>query len=79
MHRRGYSYDDSALAGPRVDQGLFFIAFQADPRAGFIPIQRSLDEADALNGFITHTGSALFAIPPGAGPGGYVGQTLLEA
>lgn len=79
VHRRGYSYDDSALAGPRVDQGLFFIAFQTDPRAGFIPIQRSLDEADALNGFTTHTGSALFAIPPGAGPGGYVGQTLLEA
>jgi deferrochelatase/peroxidase EfeB len=31
----------------------------------------------ALHEYIQHTGSGLFAIPPGARPGGYVGQTLL--
>jgi deferrochelatase/peroxidase EfeB len=32
---------------------------------------------DRLNSFITHVGSAVFLCPPGARPGGYVGQTLL--
>ena len=32
---------------------------------------------DALNEYIKHTGSALFACPPGVRPGGYVGETLL--
>ena len=33
--------------------------------------------SDALNEYIKHTGSALFACPPGVRPGGYVGETLL--
>jgi deferrochelatase/peroxidase EfeB len=32
---------------------------------------------DALNEYIKHVGSALFAVPPGAPPGGYVGEGLL--
>ena len=43
----------------------------------FVPIQRRLGANDALNEYIRHTGSAVFAIPPGASPGGYVGQGLL--
>jgi deferrochelatase/peroxidase EfeB len=31
---------------------------------------------DALNEYIRHTSSALFAVPPGVRPGGYVGETL---
>jgi deferrochelatase/peroxidase EfeB len=33
--------------------------------------------ADALNEYIVHTSSAVFAIPPGARQGGYVGEGLL--
>ena len=31
---------------------------------------------DTLNEYIRHTSSALFAVPPGVRPGGYVGETL---
>jgi deferrochelatase/peroxidase EfeB len=31
-----------------------------------------------MNQFATHVGSGLFACPPGAAPGGYIGQALFE-
>ena len=34
-------------------------------------------EPDLLNPFIRHLGSAIFAVPPGASEGGFVGETLL--
>src|SRR5579884_548584 len=82
MLRRGYSYDDgwdpmASDGAGRLDAGLFFLAYVRDPVAQFIPMQQRLANADALNRFVTHVGSALFAIPPGAPDGGYVGQTLL--
>jgi deferrochelatase/peroxidase EfeB len=61
----------------QLDAGLFFIAYQRDPRTGFIPIQESLARTDALNEYIRHETSAVFAVPPGTRPGGYVGETLL--
>jgi deferrochelatase/peroxidase EfeB len=74
--RRGYSFTDGAdpLTG-QLDAGLFFICFQADPRAGFIPVQRKL-ATDALNEYIKHTSSGLFACPPGVAAGEYWGQQL---
>jgi deferrochelatase/peroxidase EfeB len=64
--RRGYSYTDGVNQETgQLDAGLFFIAFQRDPRTGFIPIQRRLAATDALNEYIVHTSSAVFAIPPG--------------
>jgi deferrochelatase/peroxidase EfeB len=76
--RRGYSYTDGIdpLTG-LLDAGLFFIAYQQDPLRGFVPIQRRLAGQDALNEYIRHTGSALFACPPGVGAGGWWGETLL--
>jgi deferrochelatase/peroxidase EfeB len=74
--RRGYSFTDGF--DPRLgqlDAGLFFICFQRDPRRQFVPIQRNL-ATDALNEYIVHNGSAVFACPPGARRGGYVGETL---
>lgn len=77
MMRRPYSYD----AGPRpdgsIDEGLIFAAYQADISTAFVPVQKRLAEADALNTWITHIGSATYAVPPGAAEGGYVGATLL--
>ncbi|MGW3729754.1 iron uptake transporter deferrochelatase/peroxidase subunit [Streptomyces sp. NPDC000851] len=62
--RRGYSFTDGTDGLGRLDAGLFFLAYQRDPRTGFIPIQRSL-APDTLNEYIQHVGSAVFAIPPG--------------
>lgn len=33
---------------------------------------------DALNEYIVHTGSAVFAVPPGAPAGGFVGEQLFR-
>ncbi|MEW2348496.1 MULTISPECIES: iron uptake transporter deferrochelatase/peroxidase subunit [unclassified Streptomyces] len=63
--RRGYSFTDGTDGLGRLDAGLFFLAYQRDPRTGFIPVQRELARHDALNEYIQHVGSALFAIPPG--------------
>ncbi|HEV7192097.1 MAG TPA: iron uptake transporter deferrochelatase/peroxidase subunit [Jatrophihabitantaceae bacterium] len=78
--RRGYSYTDGIDADTGLlDAGLFFIAFQKDPRTQFVPIQRRLAENDALNEYVRHTGSALFAVPPGvSGPGDWFGKGLFS-
>jgi deferrochelatase/peroxidase EfeB len=78
--RRGYSFTDGidATTGT-LDAGLFFISFQADP-AAFITLQRTLGTHDALNEYIRHTGSGLFACPPGVTQAGdYWGRALVEA
>ena len=74
IQRRSFSYDDGADGA-----GLLFMAWQADPRTGFIPIQARLDVGDSLNAFTVAQGSALFACLPGCQPGGYVGETVFEA
>ena len=63
--RRGYSFTDGTDGLGRLDAGLFFLAYQHDVREGFVPLQRRLARTDALNEYIQHVGSALFAIPPG--------------
>jgi deferrochelatase/peroxidase EfeB len=75
--RRGYSYTDGIdpVTG-ELDAGLFFVAFQRDPHKQFVEIQRRLGEHDALGEYIVHTGSGLFAIPPGVRPGELVAQGL---
>jgi deferrochelatase/peroxidase EfeB len=75
--RRSYSFSDGV--DPRLgqlDAGLFFVAFQRDPRTGFVPIQQRLAQLDALNEYIKHVGSAVFAIPPGVEPGGTIAAPL---
>jgi deferrochelatase/peroxidase EfeB len=76
--RRGYSYTDGIdQTTGLLDAGLFFIAFQKNPRKQFVPIQRKLGSHDALNEYIRHTSSAVFAVPPGLrGAGDWWGKTL---
>ena len=76
--RRGYSYTDGIDADTGLlDAGLFFLAYQKDPRNQFVPIQRKLGQQDNLNEYIRHTGSALFAVPPGlSAAGDWWGKTL---
>ncbi|MEV4438438.1 iron uptake transporter deferrochelatase/peroxidase subunit [Streptomyces sp. NPDC049577] len=63
--RRGYSFTDGTDGLGRLDAGLFFIAYQRDVRDGFVPLQTKLARNDALNEYIQHVGSAVFAVPPG--------------
>jgi deferrochelatase/peroxidase EfeB len=75
--RRGYSYTNGIDPKTgQLDTGLFFVAFQRDPRKQFVQIQKALAAQDALNEYIVHVGSALFACLPGVGRGGYIGQSL---
>jgi deferrochelatase/peroxidase EfeB len=67
MLRRSYSYDG----------GLLFLAYQRDPRRQFVAVQRRLAGRDALSAYTEHVGSALFAIPPGAQRGGFIGEDAL--
>ena len=73
--RRGYSFTDGIdpESGTLVG-GLFCIAFMKSPRQ-FIQLQQAL-AADALNEYIQHVGSAVFACPPGLRPGQHWGDGL---
>jgi deferrochelatase/peroxidase EfeB len=74
--RRGYSFTDGIdPVTNQLDAGLFFIAYQRDPRRGFIRVQEAL-RTDALNEYIRHSGTAMFAVPPGVDERGYIGETL---
>jgi deferrochelatase/peroxidase EfeB len=75
--RRGYSFTDGidpqrgTLLG-----GLFFIAFMKNP-SQFIKLQNAL-ASDALNEYIQHTGSGVFACPPGLQRGQSYGDGLFD-
>jgi deferrochelatase/peroxidase EfeB len=58
------------------DAGLLFMAYQRDPRTGFIKIFSRMAKFDMLNQFVTHTGGGLFACPPGCAEGGFIGEGL---
>ncbi|WP_031071796.1 iron uptake transporter deferrochelatase/peroxidase subunit [Streptomyces sp. NRRL S-118] len=79
MLRRPFSFHDGIGPDGTPDAGLLFIAWQADPLRGFVPVQRKLDRGDALSPFIRHESSGLFAVPGGPSRGEYVGQRLLES
>jgi deferrochelatase/peroxidase EfeB len=76
--RRGYSFSDGIdPATGELDAGLFFVAFQRDPRRQFIPLQQKLAVHDALNEYIRHVASAAFAVLPGVTrPDDYLGAPL---
>jgi deferrochelatase/peroxidase EfeB len=75
--RRGYNFVDGSDGLGRLNAGLFFIAYQRDPRTAFVAVQRSLSRKDEMNEYVRHVSSALFACPPGvAAPGEFWGSTL---
>ncbi len=87
--RRGYSYNDGVdftaerwppwKQGMEYDAGLFFVAYQSDPRSGFIRIFERMAKFDALNQFATHVGSGIFACPPAPKKGEYIGELLFRS
>jgi dye decolorizing peroxidase len=78
IFRRGYNYDLGGSGTQVSDAGLVFTSFQADLYAQFLPIQQRLAALDLLNEWIVPIGSAVFAIPPGTSPGGFIGETLFS-
>lgn len=74
--RRGYNFVDGNDDLGRLNAGLFFICYQRDPRTQFVPVQMNLAKNDAMNEYLRHVGSGVFAVPPGATAGGFVGETL---
>lgn len=86
MLRRAFSYNDgmNVIAerwppwrqGLEYDAGLLFICYQNDPRTSFVRMFEPMSKLDALNQYTTHTGSGLFAIPPGVQDGGFIAQAL---
>ena len=80
MLRRGYSFVDGSDDLGRLTAGLMFLAYMRDPRTAFVPVQQRLASGDALNEYIRHTGSAVFACPPGVTDDvDWWGRTLFEA
>ena len=77
--RRGYNFVDGSDGLGRLNAGLFFMAYQRDPHKQFVPIQRQLASQDALNEYIQHVSSGLFACPPGVrGPDDHWGRALFS-
>ncbi len=74
--RRGYSFTDGIdpVRGTLLG-GLFFIAFAQNPNQ-FIQLQNKLGAQDALNEYIQHIGSGIFAVPGGLTRGGHWGDGL---
>lgn len=75
--RRSYNYDDPPSGDQISNTGLIFMSYQADVDRQFLPIQRRLAEGDRLNEWTTPIGSAVFAVPPGCQPGGFIGDFLV--
>ncbi|MFI5021545.1 MAG: iron uptake transporter deferrochelatase/peroxidase subunit [Alphaproteobacteria bacterium] len=86
--RRPYSYNDGVnftaerwppwRQGMEYDAGLLFVAYQRDPRTGFIKIYDRMSKFDMMNQFVTHVGGGLFACPGGPAEGEFIGQRLFE-
>ena len=75
--RRGYNFVDGSDGLGQLSAGLFFIAYQRDPKQ-FVTIQRNLAGSlnDLMNEYIVHVSSGVFACPPGVDAQGYWGETL---
>lgn len=75
IFRRGYNYDGVEDGTPSA--GLLFCSFQADITRQFVPLQQRIAESDRLNRWVSPIGSAVYTIPPGCSPDGFVGDRLL--
>jgi deferrochelatase/peroxidase EfeB len=75
--RRGYNFTDGTDGFGRLDAGLFFVAFVRNPTTQYVPMQTKLSSEDGLMEYLQHTGSGLFAVPPGViGSDRYIGDAL---
>jgi deferrochelatase/peroxidase EfeB len=78
MLRRPFNYVNGVLTNGQLDQGLLFIAYQADLERSFIAVQRRLDR-EPLAEYIKPVGGGYFFALPGFAEGDYLGSTLITA
>ena len=72
--RRGYNFVDGNNDLGRLDAGLFFLSYQRSPEQ-YIKIQRALS-TDAMNEYVRHVRSGIWAVPPGAAEASFVGAGM---
>lgn len=72
--RRGYNFVDGNDSRGALEAGLFFLSFQRSPEQ-FITVQKKLS-TDLLGEYLRHVGSGIWAVPPGAREGSFVGAGL---
>jgi deferrochelatase/peroxidase EfeB len=75
--RRPYNYTDGLNQYGQLDAGLLFAAYVNDPEH-FTRLQRKLGASDRLNEYVSHIGSAVFAVPPAPRKGSYIGEQLFR-
>lgn len=78
--RRPFNYSNGVTKSGQLDQGLLFIAWQADLAEGFIAAQTRLN-GEPLEEYIKPVGGGYFYALPGFGPGNdaYLGRQLIDA
>ncbi|KAA9087300.1 iron uptake transporter deferrochelatase/peroxidase subunit [Microbacterium radiodurans] len=72
--RRGYNFVDGNDGRGSLEAGLFFLSYQRSPEQ-FVTVQRALS-TDLLSEYLRHVGSGVWAVPPGARDGSFVGEAL---
>ena len=76
--RRGYSFTDGIdPVTNQLDAGLFFIAYQRDPRTAFIPVQQNLAHRRAQRVHPPRLHRHL-RVPARRRRRGFVGETLFD-
>jgi deferrochelatase/peroxidase EfeB len=79
MLRRPFNYSNGVTKAGQLDQGLLFIAYQADLEKGFIAVQNRLN-GEPLEEYIKPVGGGYFFILPGARDvNDYLGRSLIQA
>lgn len=77
--RRGFNFSRGISASGQLDMGLLFVCFQSNLDAGFLTVQKRLNN-EPLEEYIKPTGGGYFFVLPGAvDEGKYLGQGLLGA
>jgi deferrochelatase/peroxidase EfeB len=77
--RRGFNFSRGISASGQLDMGLLFVCFQSNLDAGFLTVQKRLNN-EPLEEYIKPTGGGYFFVLPGAvDENAYLGQGLLGA
>ena len=79
LFRRSFAYERGAdPPHGKLDAGLLFLTWVANPAIQFVPILTALNSHDRLGQFTTHTASGIWAVPPAPSRYSWLGEELLS-